>query len=106
MTEQVQESFECSLKNLKTTYVDSYILHSPLNNLERTLEAWKVLCSLQDQGAVKQIGVSNTYDVEVLKALEREGGRKPQVVQNRWYEGNGYDRDVFKYCRQNQIYYQ
>jgi diketogulonate reductase-like aldo/keto reductase len=101
----VQESFECSLKNLKTTYVDSYILHSPLNTLERTLEAWKVLCSLQDQGVVKQIGVSNTYDVEVLKALEKEG-RKPQVVQNRWYQGNSYDRDVFKYCRQNQIYYQ
>lgn len=106
VTEQVKQSFKRSLKNLKTSYVDSYILHSPLNNLERTLEAWKVLCSLQDQGFAKHIGVSNTYDVNVLKALETEGGRKPQVVQNRWYEENAFDRDVFKYCRQNNIYYQ
>ncbi|PVF94613.1 Aldo/keto reductase [Serendipita vermifera] len=106
ITQQVNDSFATSLKNLKTTYLDSYILHSPLNTLDRTLEAWKVLCSLQDQGLVKNIGMSNTYDVKILEALERHGGRKPQVVQNRWYEGNAFDRDVVKYCRDNQIHYE
>lgn len=95
-----------SLNNLRTTYIDSYLLHSPLNTMERTLEAWEVLKKLQDDGVVHLIGVSNTYDVETLKALETLGGRKPNVVQNRWYEGNGFDRAVVHYCKGNSIYYQ
>ncbi|KAG8835015.1 hypothetical protein FRC17_005863 [Serendipita sp. 399] len=94
VAEQVRSSFATSLKNLKTTYIDSYILHSPLDTIEKTLEAWKVLCSLQDEGVVKKIGVSNTYDVKILEMLEKIGGRGVQVVQNRWYEENRFDRDV------------
>lgn len=41
--------------------------------------------ALQDCGKVKYIGVSNTYDIE---ALERDGGRRVQVVQDRRFEGN------------------
>lgn len=103
---QIQDSFEHSLKNLKTTYIDSYILHSPLETLSRTLTAWKVLMALQDAGKVKYIGVSNTYDVSILETLERDGGRKVQVVQNRWYEGNGFDSKVLAYCKQHGVQYQ
>ncbi|KAI0684936.1 Aldo/keto reductase [Cytidiella melzeri] len=103
---QVHSSFNNSLNNLRTTYVDSYILHSPLETLPRTLTAWKALIQLQDLGKVKFIGVSNTYDVSVLEALERDGGRRVQVVQNRWFEGNGWDADVLAYCRKYEIQYQ
>lgn len=106
MTEQVQASVQVSLKNLRTTYIDSYLLHSPLNTMWRTLEAWEVLKRLQDDGVVRLIGVSNTYDVETLKTLETQGGRKPNVVQNRWYEGNGFDKAVVRYCKENSIYYE
>jgi diketogulonate reductase-like aldo/keto reductase len=95
-----------SLNNLRTTYIDSYLLHSPLNTIERTLEAWKVLMKLQDNGIVSLIGVSNTYDVETLKTLETQGGRRPNVVQNRWHEGNGFDKEVVRYCKENSIYYE
>jgi len=103
---QIRTSFQNSLKNLRTTYLDSYILHSPLETLARTVTAWKVLIELQDSGQVKKIGVSNTYDVGILEALEREGGRRVQVVQNRWFEGNGWDVDVLKYCQKHEIQYQ
>ncbi|KAI0339930.1 Aldo/keto reductase [Trametopsis cervina] len=96
---QINDSFNNSLKNLRTTFIDSYILHSPLETLSRTITAWKALMSLQDSGKVKYIGVSNTYDVSVLEALERDGGRRVQVVQNRWFEGNGWDAKVLSYCR-------
>lgn len=92
------------MRNLRTSYLDSYILHSPLPTLDDTLAAWRVLGALQDLGAVRMIGVSNVYDVGVIKALT--GVRKVEVVQNRWYEGNHWDKDVVKYCMDNGIMYQ
>lgn len=77
-----------------------------METLPRTVTAWKTLMALQDTGKVKYIGVSNTYDVEILEALERDGGRRVQVVQNRWYEGNEWDKDVLSYCRKYGIQYQ
>ncbi|KAG8756122.1 hypothetical protein FRC14_003376 [Serendipita sp. 396] len=106
VAQQVKSSFSTSLRNLKTTYIVSYILHSPLDTMELTLEAWRVLCELQDKGVVKKIGVSNTYDVRILEMLEKTGGRGAQIVQNRWYEGNGFDKEVVNYCKERDIQYQ
>lgn len=93
-----------SLANLHTTYLDSYLLHSPLPTLKQTMEAWKTLMELQDEGKIRLIGVSNAYDVRVLAAIHE--ARKVQVVQNRWYEGNGWDQDVVNYCKESGIMYQ
>jgi diketogulonate reductase-like aldo/keto reductase len=104
VSEQIASSFRTSLANLHTTYIDSYILHSPLQTLELTLEAWHTLGALQDTGKVGMIGVSNTYDVNVLEALQKV--RKVDVGQNRWYQGNDWDKEVCKYCKVNGIQYQ
>jgi diketogulonate reductase-like aldo/keto reductase len=101
---QVTSSFNTSLKNLRTTYLDSYVLHSPLQTMKETMEAWNVLVQLQKDGKVKLIGVSNTYDVETLKRLAEV--KMVDVVQNRWYEGNQWDKEVLQYCVQNGIQYQ
>ncbi|KAJ6500192.1 NADP-dependent oxidoreductase domain-containing protein [Mycena vitilis] len=104
ITTQITTSFATSLANLHTTYLDSYLLHSPLPTLAETLEAWAALGALQDAGRVRAIGVSNTYDVRVLQAL---GAVRPvQVVQNRWHEKNLWDREVCAYCREQGIQYQ
>ncbi|KAI0829650.1 Aldo/keto reductase [Trametes gibbosa] len=103
---QIEASVRTSLANLRTTYLDSLLLHSPLRTLAQTLAAWRTLVRLQDAGVVRRIGVSNTYDVSVLEALEHEGGRRADVVQNRWYEGNGWDTDVWAYCQQRGVQYQ
>ena len=56
---------------------------------------------------VRAIGLSNTYDVDVVRKLSTgEEGRGVEVVQNRWYERNGWDKDVAGYCRENGIMYQ
>ncbi|KAF9446559.1 Aldo/keto reductase [Macrolepiota fuliginosa MF-IS2] len=101
---QIIASFTKSLTNLHTTYLDSYLLHSPLQTDQQTLEAWQTLSTLQDEGKVKLIGVSNTYDVRILATLCKV--RKVQVVQNRWYEGNGWDKSVFGFCKEHGIMYQ
>ncbi|KAF8588703.1 Aldo/keto reductase [Ramaria rubella] len=102
--DQVLASFTVSLRNLHTTYLDSYILHSPLETLGRTLEAWRVLIELQDEGKVRLIGVSNTYDIQMLDTLCEL--RKVQIVQNRWYQGNNWDQNVCAYCLFRGIQYQ
>lgn len=106
MTNQVKSSFQVSLKQLQTTYLDSYVLHSPLRTFPETLEAWHVLASLQDDGKIRKIGLSNAYDVELIQKLGVESGRKVQVVQNRWYEGNGWDKAVLTWCKENEAQYQ
>jgi diketogulonate reductase-like aldo/keto reductase len=71
-----------------------------------TLDAWRVLIGLQDEGKARAIGISNVYDAAVLEKLGRDAGRKVQVVQDRWYEGNGWDRDVVEWCQRNGVQYQ
>lgn len=97
-------SLEVSLSNLRTNYLDSYLLHTPLATLDATLEAWRTMAKFQDAGRTKMIGLSNTYDVTVLEELGRV--RKVEVVQNRWYQGNDWDKDVVTYCKRNGIMYQ
>ena len=104
--DQIQASVQTSLNNLRTTYLDGLLLHAPLGTASQTVTAWRTLVSLQAEGVVRKIGVSNTYDVGTLEALEREGGRRPDVVQNRWFEGNQWDRDVWAYCVKHGIQYQ
>ncbi|KAF8971226.1 NADP-dependent oxidoreductase domain-containing protein [Flammula alnicola] len=104
ISKQIATSCQKSLANLHTTYIDSYLLHSPLPTMEQTLEAWHALMKLQDEGKVRLIGVSNTYDVRILAALSK--ARKVQVVQNRWHEGNNWDQKVFNYCKELGIMYQ
>lgn len=72
--------------------------------MQATLEAWRTLMAAQDAGTARKIGVSNVYDVRILAALGEL--RKVQVVQNRWYEGNMWDPDVWKYCKDHGIEYQ
>jgi len=104
VTDQVRASFARSQTNLGTSFIDSLLLHSPLRTPAATLEAWQVLHELQRDGKVGLIGISNCYDVETLVML---GDKAPvNVVQNRWYEGNDWDKDVVEYCISNKIHYQ
>lgn len=102
--DQIAASLQMSLRNLRTSYIDSYLLHSPLRTTQATLDAWRALMAAQDAGTVRKIGISNVYDVRVLAALGEL--RKVQVVQNRWYEGNMWDPDVWRYCKDHGIEYQ
>lgn len=93
-----------SLATLGTDYFDSYLLYAPMPTMPKTLEAWRALMRLQDDGKVRMIGVSNTYDVDILQELSKK--RKVEVVQNRWCKKNGWDKDVLDYCRESGIMYQ
>ncbi len=106
LPEQIAQSFEASLRNLRTDYLDCLVLHSPLPTLTQTLQAWRAMESLVDARGVRQLGISNCYDSTLLGTLCREARIKPAVVQNRFYAETGYDRGIRALCRDERIIYQ
>ncbi len=104
--EQVAQSFQTSLKNLQTTYLDCLILHSPLANQQKTEEVWQAMEHIFDNGGVKQLGISNCYDLQQLKLLYRNAKVKPAVIQNRFYDETQYDHNIRDFCQQQRIIYQ
>ncbi len=106
LEKQICDSLELSLANLQTDYIDSYLLHSPLFPFEKTLKAWRVLESFVEKGYVKQIGISNCYDLQLLVKLYDISSRKPKVLQNRFYEHSDYDKDLRSFCNAHEISYQ
>ena len=106
LEDQIKRSLSVSLSNLKTDYLDSYILHSPMNTWEETKRAWKVFEGFCKEGLVKQLGISNCYDLGYFKKLYDESEIKPSVLQNRFYKETNYDKELRKFCVDRGIYYQ
>jgi len=103
---QVVQSFQASLKNLQTSYLDCLVLHSPLANQLEMRQVWQAMESIFHDGGAKQLGISNCYDLNQLEELYRTSGVKPAVLQNRFYADTQYDRAIRDFCRQQQIIYQ
>jgi diketogulonate reductase-like aldo/keto reductase len=106
LPEQIAQSFAASLRNLHTDYLDCLILHSPLPTAERTMAAWQAFEALVDAGAVRQLGISNCYDLAEIEHVWNHSRIKPAVLQNRFYAETGYDREIRAYCAQKHIVYQ
>ncbi len=103
---QVAQSFETSLRNLKTEYVDSLVLHSPLFPHSRLMEVWEAMQRIAETGRAKQLGISNCYDPGWFQRLCGDARIAPAVVQNRFYADSGYDRELRAWCRERGIVYQ
>lgn len=106
LSEQVRQSFQASLRNLRTDYLDGLVLHSPYPKDKDTFEAWRAMEGLYEQGGVRQLGVSNCYELRRLKALYRHARIKPAVIQNRFYAETHYDREIRRFCQDNGVLYQ
>ena len=103
---QVEVSLETSLKNLRTEYLDSWVLHSPLETLEETLVAWRTMESAVDAGKVRQLGISNCYSLDFFKDLYEHAHHKPAVLQNRFYADSAFDTELRHFCKDRGIHYQ
>ena len=103
---QVEQSFHNSLRNLRTSYLDCLVLHSPLENERHLMDVWQAMEAIFETGGAKQLGVSNYYAPDQLERLYRKVHIKPAVVQNLFYAQTGYDREIRGFCRQHQILYQ
>jgi len=106
LSEQVLQSFQASLKNLKTDYLDGLILHSPLADRQQLLEVWRAMEQLFQRGAVRQLGISNCYDLQCFIFLYESASVKPAILQNRFYADTGYDKELREFCSQRGVIYQ
>lgn len=101
------ETFEASLKNLGTDYVDLYLVHWPA--VEKVSPDWKELNAstwsafekLYRDGKIRAIGVSN-FEVPHLEALEECADIMPMVNQIEFHPGYS-QLSLAKYCREKGI---
>ena len=103
---QVEKSFETSKKNLKTDFINAYILHSPVYPGSKLQKVWQKMEEFYDKKEVGALGISNCYDLDVLKYLYNNAKVKPTIVQNRFYAQSGYDKELRAFCKQHNITYE
>lgn len=73
-------ALERSLERLGVDYVDSYLIHWPLPMLGQYVDAWAAMVAAQQDGLVRQIGVSN-FEIEHLDRIENATGVRPWANQ-------------------------
>lgn len=98
--EDVIDECEKSLKRLRTDYIDLYFVHWPDPNtpFDETMSA---LSKLQEDGKIKEIGVSN-ITLEELQEYNKRGGVK--YIQNRFSLINrSISRELEEYMMDNSI---
>jgi pyridoxine 4-dehydrogenase len=98
--EHLRAACETSLRRLRLDTIPLYQLHNPDRNvpLEESLGA---LMELRAEGKVRQIGVSNVFDLQLLRALDA----LPLVsVQNQYHLHHRADGDV-EICESRGVAY-
>lgn len=69
-----------SARRLGVGYIDVYLIHWPCPSLGRTVDSWKALLTLADEGYVRTPGVSN-FKQHHLQMLYDETGCWPAINQ-------------------------
>jgi diketogulonate reductase-like aldo/keto reductase len=106
LSEQVAQSFETSLKNLQTSYLDCLVLHSPLPDQQQLQEVWLAMEQIFHNGGARQLGISNFYDPQEFELFYLNAKVKPAVIQNRFYAKTSYDQSIRDFCLQQGVIYQ
>ena len=106
LEDQVEQSIAVSLRNLRTEYIDSLVLHSPLATHGQTMRVWRALEKKVEDGIIGQLGISNCYDLNEFKRIYEEAKVKPSVLQNRFYSDSGFDIGLRSFCDDHSILYQ
>jgi len=106
--EETISSFETTLKNLQTDYLDLFLIHAPWpwneigkNCDEGNVEAFKAMEKLYNDGKIKAIGVSN-FSVKDLENILNNCDITPHVNQIGYFIGLDND-EVHQFCDQHNI---
>jgi len=106
LEDQVKESVQGSLRNLQSEYIDSLVLHSLMRTMDETMEVWRAFESFVQSGKVRQLGLSNCYDIQKFKHVYEKASIKPKVLQNRFYSDSNFDIELRELCKELGVTYQ
>ncbi|KIV86309.1 hypothetical protein PV11_01927 [Exophiala sideris] len=115
VTEQVNASVISSLQNFNFAdvvkddddaepYIDTLVLHSPMRNIDETMEVWRTL-EQYVPNEIRNLGISNCNLFTLMDLYERST-IKPSIVQNRFYPSTKFDIGVRKFCQEKNIIYE
>ncbi|KAF4123855.1 Aldo/keto reductase family, partial [Geosmithia morbida] len=110
LVDKVHQSVQSSLRNFTfdaEPYIDSLVLHSPLNTAQETLTVWNTL-STYTPHPVRNLGISNVT-LPVLESIWDNAGTegvRPAVVQNRFHDLTGYEVHIRAFCREMDVVFQ
>lgn len=96
-----------SLKKLKLTYVDLYLVHWPsasenqLETINKREETWRAMEKIYEMGKAKAIGVSN-YTKKHLEEMKDYAYTMPMVNQIEFHPYL-YQKELLEYCKENNI---
>lgn len=74
------KAFELSAKKLGLDYLDMFLIHWPVPEQDKYVDAWRAFVELQKQGRIRSIGVSN-FIPEYLDRIVDATGVVPVVNQ-------------------------
>lgn len=95
-------SLKDSLEKLQTDYVDLLLIHWPSKrNFSQTIETWKALVELEEEGRSKSIGVSN-FTISLIERLLKETDVVPAVNQVEFHTFL-FQKELLNYCRDKGI---
>ena len=82
LPEDARQSFAQSLEDLRTDYVDLFLIHWPLPTLYGGdfVQTWRTLLEFEQEGRARTVGVSN-FQIPHLERLLKETGVIPAVNQ-------------------------
>ena len=88
-----------SLKKLKVSYIDLYLIHWPRSKLRN--ETWKALEKILEDGKVRAIGVSN-YTIRHLEELFEIASILPAVNQVE-FTPFLYQKELLDFCKKKKF---
>lgn len=74
----MEQALKMSLEQLKTDYIDLWLLHWPYPELY--LRNWRQMWNLYEQGKVRAVGIANVRERH-LKEIQKAGLPLPHVIQ-------------------------
>ncbi len=97
--ELVREKVATSLRDMKTDYLDSLLIHYPFPDY--IVDIWKTMIELKKEGVVRYIGVSNFHERHIEKLIA-ETGVTPEINEV-YVSPIGIKQDLVDYCNKRNI---
>ena len=99
----VVKSINKTFIDLNTNYVDLYLIHCPVENMD--LKVWNILRIFQKEGKIKNIGLSNFTLEKLKKFMEKIGEEESKYIFCNQIEYNPFlnRQDLINFCQEKNI---